>query len=355
MKLLLSVNSDIGENNMMAYSFPLAILTSNPKVAPYVMENYVVPFTYDPFENDNGVGLRMLYLDAYCISEEISLPQSIMHQDNYAQGFFENKPVVETITQLLNANQYAVVFCDDYYLPNSALGAKRRHFLHETLFYGYDDEKHELYALAMTKQRQFGKMTHRYEDVENAFKQGDICNIHGSIEWVREHRIIALKVPDYSNIYPFDPLKLAEGLRTFVDGTISPKQRFYLDLEHKGKLYVGYDYVLFVANLVEHSSPLFFRYVHHLYEHAKLLKERIEYTKTYVNFDEAYLSAFYDQVLILSQIRTKALKLDIMMEEQPQAVKEADLCKLATGIRVYADNIRGLIVRWVKLLGLDIE
>lgn len=43
------------------------------------------------------------------------------------------------------------------------------------------------------------------------------------------------------------------------------------------------------------------------------MKERIEYTKTYVNFDEAYLSAFYDQVLILSQIRTKALKLDIMI------------------------------------------
>lgn len=338
---------------MMAYSFPLAILTSNPKVAPYVMENYVVPFTYDPYVNDNGIGLRMLYLDAYCISEEISLPQSIMHQNNYAQSFFKDKSVIDTITQLLNANQYAVVFNDDYYLPNSALGAQRRHFLHETLFYGYDDEKQELYALAMTKQLQFGKLTHRFEDVEYAFKQGDTCNIHGGIEWAREHRVIALKIPDYYNSYPFDPRKLAEGLKTFVDGTISPKQRFYLDLDHKGKLYIGYDYILFVANLVEQGSPLFFRYVHHLYEHANLLKERIEYTKSYVDFDDAYINAFYDQILSMSQIRAKALKLDIMLEEHPQALKAADLLKLATDIRVYADNIRNLIVRWVKLLGLD--
>lgn len=126
-------------------------------------------------------------------------------------------------------------------------------------------------------------------------------------------------------------------------------------MDSKGKLYIGYDYILFIANLVEQGSTLFFRYVHHLYEHVSLLKERIEYTKSYIDFDELYINAFNNQVIMLSKIRAKALKLDITIKEYPQALKKAELYELASSIREYAKNIRCLIVRWAKLLGLDIE
>ncbi len=352
MKRMLAINPNIWGDNMMTYAYPLSILSAYPSMTPWLMENYIIPFTFTPYQKVSELHIRMLYLDACCFAEDISLQQPVMHQDNYAQDSLSHKSIVDIIKRLIDKGKYAIVFSDDYYLPSSIFSGAKMHFLHETLFYGYDEKLQVFYAMGMNTRKKYGRIIHRFSEVETAFRKGDVCDHHGDIEWAREHRIIALSLDDYHGTYPFDPQRLAAGLEAFATGRISPRQRFLLNLDYRGDLCFGIDYYSFVADTVEQAEPQSFRYIHHLYEHANLLHERLNYTVNHENVHGSLIADFQRQLNRISIARAKTLKYTVVnpQKEKAQLIFKSESLELAASIREHADDMRRFAMKWIDSL-----
>lgn len=285
----------------MIYAYPLSIMAANPKLKPWVMENYIIPHTYQPIKDLPT--LRMCYMDAYSFSES-SNPQSFIHQDNYVQNYVATIDICGFIKHMIDDNKYVIAFSDDYYLPNSSF---TMHYLHETLYYGYDDDRDVFKAAGLNPAGAYSNIEHAFDDVRRAFSEGHTCEVHGNIEWARRHRVIVLSVPDYTLDYPYDRRKVINKLGNFCEGKADDVDIFRLNIQNRGKFYFGIDYYTFIAdNLTADYGS--FRYIHHIHEHISLLHDRLLYLLAVVNKPTSILSTFHNVTKSIGILRLKGIK-----------------------------------------------
>ena len=93
------------------------------------------------------------YIDGYSFAtDRYSENEPVLRQHSYSRKEIITSKVCEFIVDKLNANEYAILFVDEYYLPGTYL-YMRRHFLHEQLLFGYDDQLQIFYGMGLNHRK----------------------------------------------------------------------------------------------------------------------------------------------------------------------------------------------------------
>ncbi len=143
--------------------------------------------------------------------------------------------------------------------------------------------------------------THFTIDFASLFKALDssITNFSHN-DWISEKLVIFLKPVEHQSVYPFDISIFRNKFKNFLDSTINPKEKFYLDkLFHEKPVVLKYGLEVYsillgyldffpkkmaVNNDVSRETYLLFledryRMFHCFYEHRQGLLERLSYVK----------------------------------------------------------------------------
>ena len=94
------------------------------------------------------------------------------------------------------------MFIDEYYIP-AKIHYRKEHFVHETLVYGFNDQRQHLLALGFGKDNLLGQFTISYELFIQAFDSGR-KHYKDSAPYAKYHAVTLLKLAEVEGEYPFD-------------------------------------------------------------------------------------------------------------------------------------------------------
>lgn len=304
----LNINIDIGINTALFYCFPLSIISAYPVYKNWIASNYIeIAGGTTQYEND--LNSYRYYIDSYCFCDVYSVRDPVLIQNGVSSKILTGIDIHEIIRESINNDKYILLFVDEYYLPESASG-NSEHRLHEQLIYGYCEAKRIYYAAGFNKDRQYALIEHDFDDMENAYKKGFFCDMHGNVNWVNDNRLISLAVPDNLSEYPLDRKYYAEKIRSYLSGRLDPKRDYFLSQKIKRCFYGISYYDMITEEIKDINKTGMFLHINHLRDHKYMLKNSMKIYADYQNNVEALILAeeFIKTFNSIDIIRSKLLK-----------------------------------------------
>ena len=253
------------------------------------------------------------YIDGYSFAtDRYSENEPVLRQHSYSRKEIITSKVCEFIVDKLNANEYVILFVDEYYLPGTYL-YMRRHFLHEQLLFGYDDQLQIFYGMGLNHRKKYAELSYSYMAIQHAYEEGLECSEHGDIEWAERNRLICLsKINSSSGMFPICLEEYINKISTYLTGKISPRQEYYIQERNMSHYYGINYYELAKQTLSKENLYEVFKHVNHLLEHKKMLMDGARLIckccgVSFLLYDEL-LRMFEDKIINeLQLLRTKLL------------------------------------------------
>lgn len=275
------------------YSYPLCIISTDASESNwlcnhfgniYLMRNRHDYIWLDFLEPNDG-------FDSALEFERINLNE------------LEGIDIISLIQNTLNEKKYVTLFLDEYYMDKTALAGKKHH-LAEFFIYGYDDEKRIFYTVGFNSSEFFGQLTYSYNAVIKA---------HDSFVNDREK---FGELPVWVIWYAFSKIKKKENIKENSDiKTILCELEEYASstemnqklrseiIEGRGNIAVyGADCQNeIIKSLYEmlNNDKFYtdYRHVHLLYEHKKIVLEKMRYIENVTKADVSEIIDRYKSVM----------------------------------------------------------
>lgn len=304
------------------HSLPLCIILSENKLYDWFYLHYIQLVLTTAAHNDGNTGVFLDFLEGH--------NYDVWHNSNEVlkriyvrDGFFiKNRiNILDVVINGINNQHYLIVFLDEYYLPDKA-NYKKHHFMHESLIYGYDNEKKEILSIAFDKNNIFNKIRYSYSDFCQAFKAKldyDLENEYG----FSYANVTLYKINDLIKENIFSIKRFSYQLYKYLFSISDIIDRYYFDaidgkFSTEARTYsFGFDiYDQVIKSLyysIEKCTLLDYTIFHLLSEHKKGLYNRLQYilskyptTATFQN----NVAKFYNIANEFEMIRLKCLKLN---------------------------------------------
>ncbi|MEG1313538.1 MAG: hypothetical protein RSD40_04410, partial [Bacilli bacterium] len=193
--------------------------------------------------------------------------------------------IVEEIRRKIRANQYVIIFVDQYYIKNS-IGYNRRHYPHEVLIYGYDKEGFK--TIAFDKKQLFSFFDISNEEIKCAFKGVLDKKIWNSSMELEENIIFYFNVVNHTDNYPFNTKNFKDKLYRYCQGEMKKEDVYlkkYYQKEDHNTLYVAkgintydifIDYFEKVSEVADKNPIVFMEYIDSKYTFFHLFAQHKE-------------------------------------------------------------------------------
>lgn len=209
--------------------------------------------------------------------------------------------IIDFICNAIDKEQYVKIYLDEFYLPYRS-SYQWRHLIHESLFFGYDNDKKQLYGLAyITDANGYGfkEFSVDMNNVKQAFEQVPI------IDSVQKNRIMFMSC-NWEKFYEFDLQVVKDSIYEYLHSFRTDLK--FVSINNANSYYVfGLEiYEKLVNYYMEEESERTVIPLHIIYEHKRLMYDRLKYMmeNEYMDNDEDFLNQYL------------------------RIVKEAYLCKL---------------------------
>lgn len=174
-------------------NFPLAILRTEPIFINWYYSNYIMPIA--ALDGVNSLWIRVA--DSLTYGDYANIYNKIMRMSSVHLHFcIQIEDIVDALKNQISKDKeyYCILFLDFYYLQSLDTFYKQRHYVHELLFYGYDDTKKcfDVYGYIGTSYKYINLS---YTDVRNAFQSAFKYVADG---W-NKHMLMTLK-PDRKSV-----------------------------------------------------------------------------------------------------------------------------------------------------------
>lgn len=295
----LPVSTENALMNGLQYAYPYAILSAYEEAKPWIAENYIYISLLKP-KVTNSIANFMGYIDGYTYTND-ARPNEILVSNSIDTFMLSSRNLMDIIAHYLDDGYYIVLFVDEYYLPSCNM-YKRQHMLHEQLLYGYDKSKKTILALGLDHSALFSRICHNYSDIVIAFDKGLTCTKHGNPEWAGRNRLICLKPAERLLQYTYSADVFVNKISHYITGDLTERELYAADWVYPGHLYVGMSYFEYLLTDLIVDSDYYFRNIHHLYEHKRMMVQSISYfekgngnfnTKNSVLYKEKVLNPIY--------------------------------------------------------------
>lgn len=320
-----------------AYSLTVAItMSSNYE---WIYSNYIQLVFQNPIKYDNQpvkfykVSFRNGHIwDADC---------PLLCCDAITRDMVEiaSLDVIDFVCKAISKNNYVKLYLDEFYLPYR-FSYKEEHYIHESLFWGYDYGKSELYGLAYVTDStgyQFKKFSVNMEDVRQAYYAV-------SVKSVQQERIMLMSC-NREKYYEFDINTVKNSIYEYVN-SIQTDQK-YSEINNPNVDYIFgismYDALIsYYKNDVKSKTVI---PLHIIYEHKKLMLDRIVYMieNQYIKHDPEIIADY-------KKIIDKAYKCKLLFLKYSYAETESSYKKLKNCINEIKDFDKELMQRLYLLL-----
>lgn len=202
----------------------------------------------------------------------------------------ENKiDIINFICNAIDKDQYVKVYLDEFYLPYRS-SYQWRHLIHESLFFGYDNEKKQLYGLAyITDANGYGfkEFSVDMNNVKQAFERVPI------MDSVQKNRIMCMSC-NWEKFYEFDLQEVKETIYEYLHSFHTDLK--FVSINNANSYYVfGLEIYEKIINyyMTEECERTVIP-LHIIYEHKRLMYDRLKYMmeNEYITKDEVLLNQY---------------------------------------------------------------
>ena len=204
----------INESPLIAYmeeAYPLSVALTNPSRWDWLYSNYIQLIYQNPdlFE-DQPLKFYKLSLNSGYVWDA-DCPVLIYDRISRDMISFFDKDIINLICFAIDNGKYPMLYLDEYYLSYRSQ-YQRVHYIHENLFWGYDEEKELLKGLSYVtddKGYSFKKFNVSFSEVRKAYKN---LNYDGELR----DRVVLLS-HEKERIYGFSKQAVIIGLREYIN------------------------------------------------------------------------------------------------------------------------------------------
>ena len=304
---ILNINTDIGINTGLQYSFPLSIISAQSCYRNWIASNYI-DLVGGNKQYEGDINNYHFYLDSYSYADGYNEHDPVLFQNGITTEILKSNKIHELLHYFIDNKQYIILFVDEYYLPNCLMGDVR-HFLHEQLIYGYCEKNMIYYSVGFDKGGHYTLLEHSFKEIEDAYEKGFDCVVHGNINWAKDNRLISLKLPNYYGDLPLDKKRYSEKIRNYLSGTLDAKRHYFLTSKIKRYFYGISYYDIIIEDFHSMEAYTLFMHMNHLRDHKYMLKNSFQ---VYSDLKNKNTPFFLDEISeifnSINLLRKKALK-----------------------------------------------
>ena len=255
-------------NNLMYNAAYLSIILNYDNMYPWFYENYTqLYFTSNKIRFETNT--KEIFMDFY---GGWTAPKALFDLKYMTKYELEEKNKVDLIKRILNKDEYIFTYIDEYYV------GEKEHNSHDVLIYGYDDDREEFSVLGF-KDNFFVDYAVDYSLFEKSFNSSlQIAKENTTKE--RKYQLISLTpLFDENTEYKFDLYKFMSVFKQYLNSEYS-KLNLYDDTIYEDGILGIQIYTKLLEALQNPSGEkqeFDYRLVHTLYEHKKIMLERVEY------------------------------------------------------------------------------
>lgn len=309
---VLPIDDQPESSTYLFYSTRLAILQTNKQAQEWLMQYFM--------------DLRLFYHENYgnflFLEEEIEQVLDIQAR-SYANVECDGG-ILDYIRAHVVSGEYINVHLDEFYLTHKDY-YQTRHFVHENLIYGFDDEKQELYAYGIATRQQTQQYTISYLEFLTAYEKGKLFYFCGA-EYLDQEGyapVLLCKVKEIPE-YVFSFQEMQEKLKAYLHP--KPEEKVGEDIHVYGR-----DIYTWITRELTGETDygiVDFRVFHLLYEHKKCILRRMEYLQENHLLPEEYRGVVADYASIVNAFQSmrliylKQLRVEGKMDSQDKRIAD---------------------------------
>ena len=306
----ISLQNDI--NTFLYESLPMCIIRGKHNLYEWFLNHYVDLYLASAKKDGLYKYYRIRHVECTMYGGYSKLNEVISSSKVESKVINNKLNIVDFLKENINNDTYAIVFLNEWAIPHKA-NYHSKHWYHESLVYGYDDEKGVLYCISFNENQTFTTFEVDYHSFWDGFQL--ICNDPADIGEYQRY-VTLLKVSPVE--YEFDFNRFVHQLNNFINGTIDLVDKYNFDLidfftdrddwEYSFG-YKIYDKFIDIINKRKKTKNElngflddfeFFEYFdfHILYEHKKIMQQRIEFiNRKYFNSELTSIVQQYSQIV----------------------------------------------------------
>ncbi len=302
------------------WSLPLCIVLADDRFLPWFYNKFTQVYCHT-HKNDYVI---FNYLENYNFICEIAQCQ------NLGLDLLKHIPsIIDFIIKNINNGFYMIINLDESLLPNKTAFGKE-HFVHESLIYGYDDERRQIKAVGFNENNMFTSIEFEYDELVKAYESAQI-NYEETAMHCKWASIRLIKLKECNEEYPFSLKAFTNELKNYLF-SIEDKGKTYIcgGLEHE---IISFDcgfkvYDIYINNLKKMLDGMFnidYRAIHLLAEHKRCINNRLVFIMSKYDVPSGFkelCDEFADITEKFKQLRVKtyiqaqqALKSDILLDD----------------------------------------
>ncbi|PYG87831.1 amino acid adenylation domain-containing protein [Ruminiclostridium sufflavum DSM 19573] len=303
MELKVAIQKDI--TAYLHRSLPLCAILPHDKYLPWYYSSFIQIFSFIDREGK-------LFVD---YMEPCSCYNEILHLVNIAFHLLNGKEkIIDFIIEKISLGYCLMMFVDEYYLPDK-WAYKKKHFIHPSLIYGYDNEREQLRAIGFDRNMLFTELIFNYSEFREAYQNGKTY-YKETAPWCELTAIQLIRPNGFEEEYPYSNYRVLKELKDYIFG-VGDKRRLYSFMYPENHTVFGmqvYDEaVRNLENLFMGKATIDYRAMHMLWEHKKGIYDRIEYliSRNRLTGEIIPMHKEYTSVVDLSNnIRIKCLEME---------------------------------------------
>jgi len=323
-------------NTSMLYALPLCAVLAEEKLLPWYYENFIEVLYHSGYQYA-GLDRRFEATKNFIeIFEKISFTNEMIGRLD----------IVEFLKKYINEEFYVYIMLDEYYTPHKE-NYQKRHFCHDFLLHGYDDNTQSFLAISFDENRIFSKMSQKYMDVRNAYES----------EWTYQdndmiYAVTIFRKRPLRTAYQFSLNRFLNRLYHYMQSipyedadyfslSIQDEERYFY------RTYYGFETYEALAGFIFNQGHLtgdVFRWLHFVYEHKNSLYKRFLYIADHFQLPEELIKdiqSFHAVVDRYNAIRMKAIKSGYITEE---SVKSNNIKKVVDELQNAAECERNILL-----------
>lgn len=323
----------VAQNEITTYlhrSLPLCAILANDNYKGWYYSNYIQIFSY----RDAKDFLVINYLEPRDSFADIA--------DVTCLGYHllrDVKSMVDFIKEKIQLGYYLIINLDEYELSNKH-DYQKNHYVHASIFYGYDDETRQVKGAGFDKSRLFTDLLFDYDELNKSYTSSKVHYLNYA-PWCAWSAVQLIKLKSTGRQFPFSKRKFMEDLHEYIHSE-SDEYRLYNFEYDVNRATFGinvYDELVRELNhMLCGKMNVDYRALHLLAEHKKCLYVRLSYVIEKFNTGSELVhkkEEFYQLVLRFDEIRKQFLG---------QVFQEFNLPELTNKQKIVIENVSSEIL-----------
>jgi hypothetical protein len=304
MNLSIKLQNDI--TTYLHYSLPLCIISSKKEMLPWLNGHFIEICSRT---KSNG------YVEMEFV-ETSNIFNQLISNVFLGYGLLENVDILDYVIDKLNRGLYIIIHMDEYYLPNKA-SFQKKHFVHATLIYGYDNKNRKIKGIGFNSSHLFAMLEFDYDIFKASYEMGKI-HYKESAWWAYKKAVQLIGLNKSENIlYNFSIESFAEKLYNYLFSIGDSSS--IIDLIPDEKVVFGVNtYNVLIENLcnvLEGRVTIDYRAIHLMYEHKKGLYNKLKFLASEFNISDELKQMVGKYVTVVRQfeeIRLNFIKVSLV-------------------------------------------